>query len=65
MLGFKKQVSILLQFIIRGFCGALFLSIVNTAFASTIVGINALSLFTVGLFGVPGVVLLYATKLVL
>ncbi len=40
-----------------------FLSIINAIFAQTIIGVNVLSMLTIGFLGIPGVILLYATKL--
>ncbi len=55
----------MIQLLIRSICGIAFLSIVNGVASSTIVGVNLLSIGTIGLLGIPGVVLLYATKILI
>ncbi len=60
-LTFKKQVGFIFQFLIRAIFGSVFFSVIN-AMAGTVVGVNLLSIITVGFLGMPGVVLLYATN---
>lgn len=63
-LAFKNQVSKIFQFVIRGFVGTLFLTLINTVFSQVIVGVNIVSLLTMGFLGLPGFVLLFITKMI-
>lgn len=65
MLAFRKQVSFLIQFFIRSIFGSIIFTFVNMAFGSTIIGVNLLSILTLGFLGIPGFVLLYATKILI
>ncbi len=59
LISFKKQVKYILQFAIRSAFGMLGFSIINMVTGSYIVGINLISVITVGFLGIPGFISLY------
>ncbi len=59
LISFKKQVKYILQFSIRSAIGVLGFSIINMVTGSYIVGINLISILTVGFLGIPGFISLY------
>lgn len=63
ILAFRKQVSFVIQFLIRSIFGSIILTFVNMAFGGTVVGVNLISILTIGFLGIPGFVLLYVTKI--
>lgn len=64
---FKRHAELLLNFLIRGVFGAIIIYFVNETLAvfeiGTAVGINAVSLLTSAVLGMPGVVMLYGMML--
>lgn len=58
---FSKKIGYIFKFLVRSALGALGFTFVNILTASTgvLVGINLITLITVGLLGIPGFISLY------
>ncbi|MDD6657926.1 MAG: pro-sigmaK processing inhibitor BofA family protein [Lachnospiraceae bacterium] len=60
----KRKAAFLIGFIVRMTCGVAMILVVNSILSyyeiSTLVGVNAISLLTSAILGIPGVCVLYA-----